>query len=83
MSAVQVSKIGIVGFARLGRWHVENLLRHVPGAALVAACSPLESELTWAKEKLGISHLYRDYKALLAHDVLDAVFLVTPASCCR
>jgi myo-inositol 2-dehydrogenase / D-chiro-inositol 1-dehydrogenase len=43
----------------------------------VAACSPLESELTWAKEKLGISHRYRDYEALLAHDRLDAVFLVT------
>jgi len=80
MSAVQVLKIGIVGLGRLGRRHAENLLRRVPGAALVAACSPLESELTWAKEKLGISHLYRDYEALLPHDGLDAVFLVTPTS---
>jgi myo-inositol 2-dehydrogenase / D-chiro-inositol 1-dehydrogenase len=38
----------------------------------------VENELTWAKEKLDLSHLYRDYEALLAHDGLDAVFLVTP-----
>jgi len=80
MSAPQVLKVGIVGLGRLGRRHAENLLRHVPGAALVAACSPLESELTWAKETLGISHLYRDYEALLAHEGLDVVFLVTPTS---
>jgi myo-inositol 2-dehydrogenase / D-chiro-inositol 1-dehydrogenase len=45
-----------------------------------AACGPLESGLKWAKEKLGISHLYRDYEALLAHDGVDAVFVVTPTS---
>jgi myo-inositol 2-dehydrogenase/D-chiro-inositol 1-dehydrogenase len=73
-------KVGIVGLGRLGRRHAGNLSRHVPGATLVAACSPLESELTWAKQTLGIDHLYRDYEALLAHDGLDAVFLVIPAS---
>ncbi|MGS0743860.1 Gfo/Idh/MocA family oxidoreductase [Glaciimonas sp. GG7] len=80
MSAQPIIRVGIVGLGRLGRRHAENLLRHVPGATLVAAVSPLESELTWAKETLGIAHLYQDYAALLAHDGLDAVFLVTPTS---
>ena len=80
MNAHQTLKIGIVGLGRLGRRHAENLLQHVPGATLVAACSPLESELTWAKQTLGISNLYLDYEALLAHEGLDAVFLVTPTS---
>jgi len=79
MSPGQDLRIGIAGLGRLGRRHAENLLRRVPGAALVAACSPLEGELTWAGQTLGIHNLYRDYEALLAHD-LDAVFLVTPTS---
>ncbi|HWG70428.1 MAG TPA: Gfo/Idh/MocA family oxidoreductase, partial [Steroidobacteraceae bacterium] len=79
MSPEQDLRIGIAGLGRLGRRHAENLLRRVPGAALVAACSPLEDELTWART-LGISHLYRDYGGMLAHDGLDAVFLVTPTS---
>src|SRR5665213_3460831 len=79
MSPGQELRIGIAGLGRLGRRHAENLLRRVPGAALVAACSPLEGELTWAGQTLGIHNLYRDYEALLAHD-LDAVFLVTPTS---
>ena len=80
MSAQQSLKVGIAGLGRLGRRHAENLMRHVSGAVLVAACSPLESELTWAKEALGIDSLYSDYEALLAHDGLDVVFLVTPTS---
>ncbi|PUA19759.1 Gfo/Idh/MocA family oxidoreductase [Glaciimonas sp. PCH181] len=80
MSAQSTLKVGIVGLGRLGRRHAENLLRRVSGAVLVAACSPVEAELTWAKETLGINDLYEDYEALLAHEGLDAVFLVTPTS---
>jgi myo-inositol 2-dehydrogenase/D-chiro-inositol 1-dehydrogenase len=80
MSPTQDLRIGIAGLGRLGRRHALNLVRHVPGAALVAACSPLESELRWAEQTLAMSRLYRDYEALLAHDGLDAVFLATPTS---
>jgi myo-inositol 2-dehydrogenase/D-chiro-inositol 1-dehydrogenase len=50
----------------------------VPGAELVAACSPSADEREWAKATLGTKHLYADYAQLLAHPGLDAVFLVTP-----
>jgi len=80
MSPRQDLRIGIAGLGRLGRRHALNLVRHVPGAVLVAACSPLESELRWAEQTLDIRHLHRDYDALLAHDSLDAVFLATPTS---
>ena len=80
MSAQPALKVGIVGLGRLGRRHAENLLRRVSGAVLVAACSPVEAELTWAQETLGVNELYDDYEALLAHEGLDAVFLVTPTS---
>ena len=50
----------------------------MPGAELVAACSPSADEREWAKATLGTKHLYADYAQLLAHPGLDAVFLVTP-----
>lgn len=71
-------RIGIVGIGRMGRRHAENLAQRVPGAELVAACSPIGEELEWARDELGVQGLYKDYAALLAHPGLDAVFLVTP-----
>lgn len=72
-------RIGIAGLGRLGQRHAQNLLASVPNADLLAACSPVEAELAWARS-LGIEHTYADYDALLAHPDLDAVFLVTPTA---
>lgn len=76
----QSVNIGIVGLGRLGKRHAENLAQRVPGARLVAAASPVESEQAWARDNLGITALYSDLPALLAHPGLDAVWLVTPTS---
>ncbi|MBA5690134.1 Gfo/Idh/MocA family oxidoreductase [Rugamonas apoptosis] len=73
-------RIGIAGLGRLGQRHAENLAHRVPNAQLVAACSPVEQELEWARKTLGVAHCYAEYAALLAHPGLDAVFLVTPTS---
>ncbi len=73
-------RIGIAGLGRLGRRHAQNLAQRVPGAELVAACSPLAEELAWAKDALGVRNLHADYQALLVQDDVDAVFLVTPTS---
>ena len=69
MSAAQPVKIGIVGVGRMGRRHAENLASRVPGAELVAACSPIGEELEWARDTLGVTGLYKDYAELLAHPV--------------
>ena len=71
-------RVGVVGLGRLGKRHAANLALRVPGAELVAACSPSADEREWAKATLGMKHLYADYAQLLAHPGLDAVFLVTP-----
>jgi myo-inositol 2-dehydrogenase/D-chiro-inositol 1-dehydrogenase len=73
-------RIGIAGLGRMGRHHAENLARRVTGAALVAACSPVEDELTWAKEMLGVAQTFTDYVTMLARPDIDAVFLVTPTT---
>ena len=73
-------RVGIAGIGRMGQRHAMNLAHRTLGAQLVAACSPVAGELEWAKEKLNVKYLYRDYKDLLAHPELDAVFLVTPTT---
>src|SRR5207248_8188724 len=47
---------------------------------LVAACSPVEEELAWAKQALGVEQLFTDYTTMLARPDIDAVFLVTPTT---
>jgi myo-inositol 2-dehydrogenase/D-chiro-inositol 1-dehydrogenase len=71
-------RIGIVGLGRMGRRHAENLARRVPGAQLVAACSPSAEERAWAGGTLGVAHRYADYADMLAQRDVDAVFIVTP-----
>jgi myo-inositol 2-dehydrogenase / D-chiro-inositol 1-dehydrogenase len=73
-------RVGVVGLGRLGRRHAQNLAFRVPGASLVAACSPLEDELEWARDTLPAPRLYRDYAALLEDRDVDAVWLVTPSA---
>ena len=80
MSSATPLKIGIAGLGRMGRHHAENLARHVPGAQLVAACSPVVEELDWAGRALGVARRFADYGAMLANGDVDAVWLVTPTT---
>lgn len=80
MTAAGKLRLGVVGLGRLGKRHAENLAYRVPGAALVAACSPVEAERAWAREALPAPRLYERYEDLLADADIDAVWLVTPSS---
>ncbi|WGS48794.1 Gfo/Idh/MocA family oxidoreductase [Paraburkholderia sp. D15] len=73
-------RLGVVGLGRLGKRHAENLAYRVPGASLVAACSPVEEERAWARENLPAPRLYGEYAEVLADPEVDAVWLVTPSS---
>jgi myo-inositol 2-dehydrogenase/D-chiro-inositol 1-dehydrogenase len=73
-------RAGIAGLGRLGKRHATMLARQVAGAELVAACSPVADELAWAKDELGVPHVFGDYVQMLAHPGLDVVFLVTPTT---
>jgi len=50
-------RVGIAGIGRMGQRHAFNLAHRTLGANLVAACSPVASELEWARDKLGVKHL--------------------------
>lgn len=73
-------RIGIAGLGRLGRRQAKNLAHCVPGATLVAACSPTAQELDYARCELGVDRLYGDYASLLADPLVQAVWLVTTTS---
>ncbi len=77
---MEKTRIGIAGLGRLGRNHAGNLAFRVKGAELVAACSIVGAELDWARDSLGVEHLFEDYEQMLRCAHLDAVFLVTPTN---
>ncbi|RMG20322.1 MAG: oxidoreductase [Bacteroidetes bacterium] len=77
MSTIQA---GIVGLGRLGKRYASDLRWRVRGVSLVAACSLQAEELAWARSELGIAHTYLNYEALLNHQGLDAVFIVSSTS---
>jgi myo-inositol 2-dehydrogenase / D-chiro-inositol 1-dehydrogenase len=73
-------RFGIAGLGRLGKRHAENLALSVPGARLVAACSPVPDERAWVERDLRVSRTYAEYADLLADRDVDAVFIVTPTA---
>lgn len=79
-ASAQPVRIGVAGLGRLGRRHATNLAQRVPGAHLVAVCSPLDADLDWAGTELPGVQQYREYVEMLADASLDAVWLVTPSS---
>ncbi|KAH3314487.1 hypothetical protein KXW17_004254 [Aspergillus fumigatus] len=78
--SVRKLKVGCAGLGRMGKRHALNFLERTPRADLVAASSPDDAELEWAKVHLapfGVK-LYKNYDDMLKHEgffsqtVLDA-----------
>ena len=70
-------KVGIAGLGRLGKVHAHNLAYKIPNACLKAACSIVPAELEYAKNELGVTEVYTDYKEMLEKADIDAVVIVT------
>lgn len=70
-------KVGIAGLGRLGKVHASNLAFKIPNAQLTAACSIVPAELDYAKNVLGVSDVYSDYREMIAKADIDAVAIVT------
>ena len=70
-------KVGIAGLGRLGKVHAANLAYKIPNAELTAACSIVEAELEYAKQNLGVTDVYTDFREMLAKADIDAVAIVT------
>ena len=74
--------IGLIGVGRHGSRYVQHLLHDVPGATLVAMCRKRIGEGIG-----GLPHstipIYRDYRALIADPMVQAVIVVTPPTLCH
>lgn len=72
-------RIGCAGLGRMGKRHALHFLNRTPRAELVAASSPDDAELQWAKQHLepfGV-RLYRDYEEMLKQEGLQAVVIAS------
>ncbi|RDW69248.1 NAD-binding Rossmann fold oxidoreductase family protein [Coleophoma cylindrospora] len=72
-------KIACAGLGRMGKRHALHFLNRTPRAELVAASSPDEAELAWARthlEPYGVV-LYRDYDEMLKQEGLQAVVIAS------
>lgn len=73
-------KVGIAGLGRLGKVHANNIAYKIPNAELTAACSIVPAELEYAKEMLGVTDVYTDFREMLEKADIDAVAIVTTSS---
>jgi myo-inositol 2-dehydrogenase/D-chiro-inositol 1-dehydrogenase len=76
---VRKLKIAVSGLGRMGARHANHFLHRTPKAELVAAFTPAENEVAWAKENLepwGVK-IYTDYDEMLKHEGLEAVCVAT------
>jgi myo-inositol 2-dehydrogenase/D-chiro-inositol 1-dehydrogenase len=75
----RVLRFGVVGIGRMGQLHALNILRLVPQAKLVCACSPAKADLEWAETNL-IPHgvaVYPTFEEMIQFPGLDAVVVAS------
>jgi myo-inositol 2-dehydrogenase/D-chiro-inositol 1-dehydrogenase len=69
--------VAVVGLGRIGKIHLNNLSRLLPGAEVIATMDPLEESVQIARE-YGIPTLCSTIDELLALEGLDAVVVCSP-----
>ncbi|KAL6409716.1 putative oxidoreductase yisS [Ilyonectria robusta] len=70
-------KIACAGLGRMGARHALNFHNRTPRAELVAAFTPVQKELEWARVHLEGVTVYMDYDEMLKHPGLQAVVVAT------
>ncbi|ALR78124.1 Gfo/Idh/MocA family oxidoreductase [[Enterobacter] lignolyticus] len=70
-------KIAVIGAGMIGKMHIQNLVKGVEGAQLVAVASPsIAKHKDWLNAQ-GVTALFCDYKQMLAQVDIDAVCICT------
>ena len=65
-------RVGVIGVGQIGKHHL-NKYQEIGGADVVAVADINEAEAERAAGQFGISHVYTDFRQLLARDDIDAV----------
>lgn len=69
--------IGVIGTGRIGRMHVENLLRYVPQVRVVGVADIFADQIKDWANGLGVTNVYADYNELIKHPEVEAVFIAS------
>ena len=72
--------VGVLGLGRIGKIHIENLAKRIPGAEVVAVCDVSAHELDAVKARYKIGKTSSDYREVLELPDVDAVVICTPTS---
>lgn len=78
-SLPRVLNFGVVGIGRMGQQHALNILKSVPRARLVCACSPAKADLVWAESNLvphGVA-IFSSFEEMIQFPGLDAVVVAS------
>lgn len=77
--APQKLQVACAGLGRMGKRHALHFLNRTPRAQLVAASTPDESEIQWAKQNLepwGV-RIYNSYEEMIKQEGLQAVVIAS------
>ena len=68
-------RIGVIGTGRIGRLHINNLVKHVAGAEVAAVADPLVAHAREWLAELGVPSIYEDHREILDRSDIDAVYI--------
>jgi len=73
MSALKIIRVGVIGAGRIGKIHAENLATRIPGVKVMAIADVNLAAAQELADKLGIPHVYSDYRKIMDDPEIDAV----------
>jgi predicted dehydrogenase len=77
---MKIVRLGIIGLGNMGKGHIGYILNgEVSGVEITAVSDSMESNLQWAKEKLGDQvGFYADPYEMMDSGLVDGVLIATP-----
>ncbi len=71
-------KVGLIGTGRIGRLHAEHLRLRIPNADLCVVTDADTASARACSEALGIPHVAKDYRQVIADRTVQAVVVCSP-----
>jgi myo-inositol 2-dehydrogenase/D-chiro-inositol 1-dehydrogenase len=71
-------KIAVLGGGRIGKIHIENIIRYVPQASIVYIADIFADQLVDWANRMGITNLTKDPEKAINDPSIDAVFICSP-----
>ncbi len=72
-------RIGVIGAGRMSRIHLENIMRHIPDAVVVAVADTRVQAAEEAAEQFRITRALSDYGEILNDPTIHAVVICSPS----